>query len=627
MSLVSIRVRSRPSLRCALGARLAPLQVVAALVVLTALAGVGAVASAAAASELNLTGKWQTNYHCTGGPCPGTNFPDLITLAQATGSDAINGTDDHGATFTGVLNGNSLDLTGKVGSYVATLRVVVSSDGTSWSGTASDNNGTSGIETGRRISGPGQSVTQVFCDLESPDTPGAVFTCTAVVGDARGFGQLVAPTGTVSFALDAGAGGGLEQSSCTLALSQTGGDTAMCSVLYRPPAGGVPIGSEPSLTASYGGDTTFMPSSGRPIGLGPQNAQAATAQTAIAQAVDQNATDCLDQAQSATVGGQASSGGAQQAAFVRPELTSPPAVQYQPTDSKTDRVVKTCIFPLRGVGYVVGGVFYAGGAVGSFLGDPKVAGATMLAGAGTCGYGIYAGPAAPLAEGVGAATFIVGGINYYVAQPIGRGLDIVGSVVINDPPDPHFRVVAQASPVSAIPVASGSPAFVHDLVALKLAEDRARADLTAMSTAINRAGGAAKARDKAAQGRQARSALSLGRSASTELGLVLVEERDLGRDMAVYARSYKPLTASQLTKARAALSGKTKLAPAVLQLLKAFGVTPLMLRSALGKVRDGAKVAASVQVSPAFSGDVTFGRALLTLYPKVPQIATEAKLR
>lgn len=111
------------------------------------LAVVWAIAAPAPAASVNLSGTWQSNYDCTTGSCPGTNFPDTLTLTQAPGSDTVTGADELDGTLTGTLSGSALTLTETDGSYTAHFSVTIAPDGQSWSGTLSDSNGTSGIET------------------------------------------------------------------------------------------------------------------------------------------------------------------------------------------------------------------------------------------------------------------------------------------------------------------------------------------------------------------------------------------------------------------------------------------------------------------------------------------------
>ena len=203
------------------------------------------------------------------------------------------------------------------------------------------------------------------------------------------------------------------------------------------------------------------------------------------------------------------------------------------------RLLKTCFFPIRGVGYAVGGLAYGGGMIAGAAGNPYVAGTTMAAGAATFGYGMYAGPAAA-ACGTGATIFAVGAVNYYIAQPIGSALNGVGNIVINDPPDPHFLSPVRPQSVAVIAVPKGSPALVREVVAMKLDASHVHVDLAAMETAIDRAGGAAQAHDRAAEGAQARSAIAFGKSAKIELAQLLTAEHVVVKAMASYAAPSSP---------------------------------------------------------------------------------------
>lgn len=125
------------------------------LVLSAAGALVASSADAASGTALNLTGTWQSNFHCTAGPCTTTNQPDTVMLTQAQGSDVIGGTDETGATISGTLTGNMLSITGtgKKG-FVVHVNVTVAADGQSWSGSYTDSKGTSGTNTATRTPPP-----------------------------------------------------------------------------------------------------------------------------------------------------------------------------------------------------------------------------------------------------------------------------------------------------------------------------------------------------------------------------------------------------------------------------------------------------------------------------------------
>jgi hypothetical protein len=113
--------------------------------------------------------------------------------------------------------------------------------------------------------GTRKSATQVDCYDTNPGAPGDYFQCTADVGDASSLSPADVPGGSVQFAVNAGGGGGFQGSStCDLVPSQTGGPDAFCSVNYVPPTGGIAIGSQPPITATYSGSSVFASSSGQP---------------------------------------------------------------------------------------------------------------------------------------------------------------------------------------------------------------------------------------------------------------------------------------------------------------------------------------------------------------------------
>jgi hypothetical protein len=111
------------------------------------------------------------------------------------------------------------------------------------------------------------SAIQVNCDDENTGLANEYFQCTAQIADASGEAIPQTPTGTVTFAITSGGGGAFQGSNvCTLAPSQSG-PTSYCSVNYVPSApGAIPVGSQPPITASYSGDTTFAPTAGAPQG-------------------------------------------------------------------------------------------------------------------------------------------------------------------------------------------------------------------------------------------------------------------------------------------------------------------------------------------------------------------------
>jgi pimeloyl-ACP methyl ester carboxylesterase len=104
---------------------------------------------AARAATLNLTGTWQANYHCEAGWCAGGDFPATDVLTQAEGSNVVTGSNQI-ESISGTLSGNTFVYQSTTGGYVAQATLTISADGLSWSGPASDNNGTSGTYTATR---------------------------------------------------------------------------------------------------------------------------------------------------------------------------------------------------------------------------------------------------------------------------------------------------------------------------------------------------------------------------------------------------------------------------------------------------------------------------------------------
>lgn len=561
----------------------------------------------AVADAINLTGTWVANYHCTSGWCAGQDFPDSVHLTQAVGSSSVTGSNAGGGTFTGTLNGLSFSLISSVGSYVSTLDLTIAPDGESWSGTGHDTNGTNGIYTATRTLAPGESSTAVFCNVLRPDQPDEVFVCAAVVAGGIGTGPAHTPTGTVSFALDAGVGGSFAGPSCELAPSQTGGSTAFCTTEYTPPPGGIPIGSQPAFTATYGGDDTLSSSSGRPTSV-------VSSRTAsrIGQIVQQNADQCLVDAIDAP-----------KEEFL-PRLTSPPSIQYQPTDTATARAAKTCAFPIRGIGYVAGGAAWVCGSICEIAGDERVAGATMMTGAGMFYYAAETGPAAPFTATTGAGVFVVGAVNAYVAKPVGSGLRRLGSYIVDDPPDPEYRTIPRPARVKRIATPPKSPRMLKKLVAFKLAADKCIAAMDAMSAAINRAGGARIDGEIKWQRRQIRASIKLAKATLKTLDKLSSTREAVDRELAGFMQTLPALSAEQIAQAKEASNGPLELPPAVVKLLDGFGIPLSALHDAVAQATPGVPVATTLQVSPVFDSEITFGKAMLVLYPKLADIQAQA---
>ncbi len=131
---------------------------------------VAATAGAASGAALNLTGTWQSNLHCTAGPCAFTNQPDTLVLTQAQGSDMVGGTDQTGGTISGTLTGSTFQFTGtgKKG-FVVMATVTIAANGLSWSGAyTAPSTGTSGTYTATRPPPPPPANTALPAIAGSP---------------------------------------------------------------------------------------------------------------------------------------------------------------------------------------------------------------------------------------------------------------------------------------------------------------------------------------------------------------------------------------------------------------------------------------------------------------------------
>jgi hypothetical protein len=204
-----------------------------------------------------------------GGSCLTLNPGDVMTLITTTGT--LTG------TFNGVPNGTTVSVGCDGGSgtpptvtinYTAhTVTATVSGGPPPPPPTCT--NGSTGSYPACPLPPPPlgtrKSATQVDCYDTNPGAPGDYFQCTADVGDASTLSPADVPGGSVQFAINPGGGGGFQGSStCDLTPSQTGAASAFCSVNYVPPAGGIAIGSQPPITATYSGSSVFASSSGQP---------------------------------------------------------------------------------------------------------------------------------------------------------------------------------------------------------------------------------------------------------------------------------------------------------------------------------------------------------------------------
>ena len=106
-------------------------------------AAVCIVAPAASADSLpNVSGTWNSVYHCKVGWCAGQDFPATAVFKQAPGSDTV-----FVGPFPVKLVGRTFTLHGSQGSYLYTEVITFSADGNSYTGTLTDSNHTSGTDT------------------------------------------------------------------------------------------------------------------------------------------------------------------------------------------------------------------------------------------------------------------------------------------------------------------------------------------------------------------------------------------------------------------------------------------------------------------------------------------------
>ncbi|MGH2859631.1 MAG: hypothetical protein ACRDMJ_19325, partial [Solirubrobacteraceae bacterium] len=217
-------------------------------------AGISATAPAAVAGpSYDLQGSWAlgpANGCGSGGALSGNTY-SFTAMDMATG--AFSGTavvDGIDFAVQGTESGSSATYTLSEGGYVSSnsLALAVLADGhVGGNGSFTDTNNNSGTFCAELTSVVKPSATQVNCSQFAPDTPSAYFVCTATVADASGAASPGTPTGSVSFSVNGGAGGGFPQATCTLVPSQSG-PTSYCSQNYDPPAGGIPTGSQPAIT-------------------------------------------------------------------------------------------------------------------------------------------------------------------------------------------------------------------------------------------------------------------------------------------------------------------------------------------------------------------------------------------
>jgi hypothetical protein len=246
-------------------------------------AAVVATLGLASAAAATVSGTWS----CCG---EGGASQQTWTITESGGALSGSASSESGEAFSpisGKVSGASVEIvTGPYfgSSYSATFVGAIS--GETMSGTWTSNASQSGTWTATRGSGGEEaakkaeeekkkeeekanalrkSSMQLNCDSFDPGLPTEYFQCTAQVADASGKSPAEVPTGTVSFAVNAGGSGAiLGTKTCTLAPSQTGGASSFCAIEYIPPTGGLELGSQPPITASYSGSSAFAKASTQP---------------------------------------------------------------------------------------------------------------------------------------------------------------------------------------------------------------------------------------------------------------------------------------------------------------------------------------------------------------------------
>jgi len=332
-----------------------------------------------------------------------------------------------------------------------------------------------------------RSATTVQCD-RFEQVGGAYFQCTATVADASSQPTRLVPSGNVDFALDAGADGAFPQGqTCMLAPSQSG-PTAFCSVTYQPGPRGVPAGTQPSLSATYTGDSNFQSSTGQPENQSVERPEPASSESGMPSApakdgmpsapATQGAPACVDEndeAGDAPASSSAFGGIAHAAAF----NTGPPSAI---NPSKYFGVPPACAVRARRGPIDVekeAKKAYDRGYSASLSGDSAKLGMASSVLGGASG---IPGPQAPYLQGL--------------SQIAGLASAVEGDSARNaatraaDPPDPHFTRIS-AVKAYRIPVTRALrrvPAFERrQLLGVQYLAGRSGALAANATASINRA--------------------------------------------------------------------------------------------------------------------------------------------
>jgi pimeloyl-ACP methyl ester carboxylesterase len=198
---------------------------------------VGLLASGTA-SALNVSGTWNANYHCEHGWCAGEDFPAPgVVFVQAKGSDEV-----HDGTAVGILKGNTMTLHGgSPGEYQFDQTLTFSADGKSFTGPLSDSNGTSGTDSGVKVSGPAPETVKVAGSVHDDQghiAPGVTLTLRGTSDEEEQISQSTTSnlSGEYSFEVPTGK----YSVSPSGEMSEENG--GKLSVTTAPPSGGISIG-------------------------------------------------------------------------------------------------------------------------------------------------------------------------------------------------------------------------------------------------------------------------------------------------------------------------------------------------------------------------------------------------
>ena len=445
------------------------LTLLALLLLLTVAVGV---ASSSADSSLNVSGTWRSVYHCRTGGCAGHDFPaGPFKLFQAAGSSTV--TSDDGVS-TGTLVGHTLNLHGgSSGGYSYTSTLTISADGRSWTGTLRDSNGTSGTDTGVRISKPRPTATTLRCTAVRP--PGKTSTCSAVVAvtgaQASDDGSLPPPTGVVDFASADGSFGAGD--GCTLApLTST---SSACLTTFTPAS----LTGFPSLGGYYAGDDIDLGSNG-----------------SVDPLVDppDDVSDC--------------------------DHSVPTTLRLDSAAAKTpadQRGVTYCLY------YGGAALFHAGL---ELAGDAVVGAVGTVAAVGSVGAGGTIGLAAPgVLKVPGGALGLYVGYKTATDYIIPAAADTIGAInqaqtkAIQEPPNAKYKTVAKPKRVHVprLRLAHVNRRTTRAITGLARAQLTSAAVADALSLSLDRAGGAIQAGDNAAVGLQSRTIIAYSKRLAAQL--------------------------------------------------------------------------------------------------------------